>query len=32
MLGIGAITITVTADTAVKTADAKILLFFVTGL
>jgi hypothetical protein len=32
MLGIGAITITVTADTAVKTADAKLLLFFVTGL
>jgi hypothetical protein len=32
MLGIGAITITVTADTATKTAEAKLLLFFVTGL
>jgi len=32
MLGFGAITITVTADTATKTADAKLLLFFVTGL
>jgi hypothetical protein len=32
MLGIGTITITVTADTATKTADAKLLLFFVTGL
>ena len=32
MLGFGAITITVTADTAVKIADAKLLLFFVTGL
>lgn len=32
MLGFGAITITVTADTATKTAEAKLLLFFVTGL
>lgn len=32
MLGFGAIKITVTADTATKTANAKLLLFFVTGL
>jgi hypothetical protein len=32
MLGFGSIAITVTADTATKTADAKLLLFFVTGL
>ena len=32
MLGFGPITITVTADTARKTADAKLLLFFVIGV
>jgi Peptidase family C25/Propeptide_C25 len=32
MLGFGPIAITVTADTATKTASAKLLLFFVTGL
>jgi hypothetical protein len=32
MLGFGSIAITVTADTAVKTANGKLLLFFVTGL
>jgi hypothetical protein len=32
MLGFGSIAITVTADTATKTANAKLLLFFVTGL
>ncbi|VVB60030.1 Uncharacterised protein [uncultured archaeon] len=32
MLGFGAIAITVTADTATRTASGKLLLFFVTGL
>jgi hypothetical protein len=32
ILGFGPITITITADKATKTADAKLLLFFVTGL
>jgi len=32
MLGFGPIAITVTADTATKTTNAKLLLFFVTGL
>jgi hypothetical protein len=32
LLGFGPITITITVGTATKTADAKLLLFFVTGL